>query len=333
MNNELEFLLYDGSKDDANIEVIVKDETIWATQKTIGELFGVGKSAISKHLKNIFAEDELDEEVTVSKMETVINRGVRGAVKEEIRYYNIDAIISIGYRVNSRKATKFRQWATKILKEYTIKGFVLDDERLKQGEQTFGKDYFREMLERVRSIRASERRVWQQITDIFAELSIDYDAKSEVTKKFFATVQNKFHFAITGKTAAEIIDSSADSNLDNMGLVNWKNSPDGRILKTDSQIAKNYLNEKDIKRLERNVSAYFDYIENLIEEERIFTMEEFAQSLDEFLKFNRFEILDGAGKISMKDAKDKAAKEYDVFNRTQAINSDFDKLIKELEDK
>ena len=267
---------------------------------------------------------------TISKMETVVNRGFKGKLKEEIEYYNLDAIISVGYRVNSIKATRFRMWATKILREYIQKGFVLDDERLKQGETTFGKDYFKELLERVRSIRASERRIWQKITDIFAECSIDYDKNSEITKDFYATIQNKFHYAIVGKTAPEIIYSKADNTKENMGLTTWKNSPDGRILKTDVIVAKNYLELDEIKRLERLVIGYFDYVEDVIERENTFTMEEFARSVNEFLKFRKYQILKDKGKVSKKQAIEKAEKEYDIFNKTQKIESDFDKQIENL---
>ena len=267
---------------------------------------------------------------TISKMETVVNRGFKGKLKEEIEYYNLDAIISVGYRVNSIKATRFRMWATKILREYIQKGFVLDDERLKQGETTFGKDYFKELLERVRSIRASERRIWQKITDIFAECSIDYDKNSEITKDFYATIQNKFHYAIVGKTAPEIIYSKADNTKENMGLTTWKNSLDGRILKTDVIVAKNYLELDEIKRLERLVIGYFDYVEDVIERENTFTMEEFARSVNEFLKFRKYQILKDKGKVSKKQAIEKAEKEYDIFNKTQKIESDFDKQIENL---
>ncbi|EAA23352.1 RhuM [Fusobacterium vincentii ATCC 49256] len=267
---------------------------------------------------------------TISKMETVVNRGFKGKLKEEIEYYNLDAIISVGYRVNSIKATRFRIWATKILREYIQKGFVLDDERLKQGETTFGKDYFKELLERVRSIRASERRIWQKITDIFAECSIDYDKNSEITKDFYATIQNKFHYAIVGKTAPEIIYNKVDNTKENMGLTTWKNSPNGRILKTDVVIAKNYLDIDEIKKLERLVVGYFDYIEDLIERENTFTMEEFARSVNEFLEFRKYQVLKDKGKVSKKQAIEKAEKEYGIFNKTQKIESDFDKQIENL---
>ena len=269
------------------------------------------------------------KEATTEKISVVQKEGSRN-VKRNIDFYNLDAIISVGYRVNSRQATKFRIWATGVLKEYMIKGFVLDDERLKQGETVFGKDYFKELLERVRSIRASERRIWQQITDIFAECSIDYDKNSDVTKRFYSTVQNKFHYAITGQTAAEIVYSSADREKENMGLTTWKNSPDGRILKSDVTVAKNYLDEKQIRQLERTVSGYFDYIEDLIERENTFTMEEFAESVNEFLSFRRYKTLTDNGRISAKQAKVKAEAEYDAFNKTQKINSDFDKEVKKM---
>ena len=327
---EVKFLLYSYLEGDINIGVIIKDDTLWLTQKSMAELFGVGVPAISKHLKNIYESEELMKNSTISKMETVVNRGFKGKLKEEIEYYNLDAIISVGYRVNSIKATRFRMWATKILREYIQKGFVLDDERLKQGETTFGKDYFKELLERVRSIRASERRIWQKITDIFAECSIDYDKNSEITKDFYATIQNKFHYAIVGKTAPEIIYSKADNTKENMGLTNWKNSTDGRILKTDVIVAKNYLELDEIKRLERLVIGYFDYVEDVIERENTFTMEEFARSVNEFLKFRKYQILKDKGKVSKKQAIEKAEKEYDIFNKTQKIESDFDKQIENL---
>ena len=292
-------------------------------------LFGVQVPAISKHITNIVSDGELSLDTTLSKMETVVQRGFRGSIQDEIEYYNLDMIIAVGYRVNSLKATRFRQWATSVLKEYIQKGFVLDDDRMKNSGAIFGKDYFRELLERVRSIRASERRIWQQITDIYAECSIDYDKDSQVTHDFYAMVQNKFHFAITGKTAAEIVYESADSSKENMGLMTWKNSPDGRILKSDVTIAKNYLDEKSIKRLERAVSGFFDYIEDLIENENSFTMEQFSSSVNAFLEFRKFQILpDGRkGLISHEDARKKAEAEYEVFNRTQKVLSDFDKLL------
>ena len=302
MNREVQFLLYDMPEDSGKVQVVIKDETIWCTQKAMAQLFGVGVPAVSKHLKNIFEEGELSPEMTISKMETVINRGKRGEVNEFIDFYNLDAIIAVGYRVSSLKATRFRQWATKILNEYIRKGFAMDDERLKQGTALFGKDYFRELLERVRSIRASERRIWQQITDIYAECSIDYDRNSQTTRDFYAMVQNRFHYAITGQTAAEIIYTKADHTKEHMGMTTWKNAPDGRILKSDVSIAKNYLQEKEIRQLERTVAGYFDYIEDLIERENTFNMEQFAASINEFLTFRRYQILPDRGKISAAQA-------------------------------
>lgn len=324
---ELSYLLYNTPEEAISVSVIIKDETIWLTQKAMAQLFGVETPAISKHLSNIFAEGELQQDATISKMEIVQLEGSRN-IKRLIDFYNLDAIISVGYRVNSRKATNFRIWATSILKEYMTKGFTMDDERLKQGKAAFGKDYFKELLERVRSIRASERRIWLQITDIFQECSLDYDKDSEITQDFYAMVQNKFHYAITGKTAAEIIHTSADRTKENMGLTTWKNAPDGRILKSDVTIAKNYLNEKEIKQLERSVTGYFDYIEDLIERENTFTMEQFATSINEFLAFRKYQILERKGRISKKQAETKAKAEYDEFNKTQKIISDFEKSLK-----
>ncbi len=329
MNKEMRMVLYHADDSDTEVNVVIQNDSIWATQKSMAELFAVNPPAINKHLKNIYAEGELQESSTISKMEIVQNEGGR-QVKRLVDFYNLDAIISVGYRVNSRSATKFRIWATGVLKEYMIKGFVLDDERMKQGESIFGKDYFRELLERVRSIRASERRIWQQITDIFAECSIDYDRDSDVTKRFYATVQNKFHYAITKQTAAEIVYTNADHTKEHMGLTTWKNAPDGRILRSDVSVAKNYLDEKQIRQLERAVSGYFDYIEDLIERENTFTMEEFEASVNEFLAFRRYDILKDNGRISRKQADEKAYSEYDIFNRTQPIISDFDKAVNEL---
>lgn len=329
MSNEIQYTLYSIDNEDIKVKVAIKDETIWVTQRGMAELFDVNVSAISKHLANIYAEGELSQPATVSKMEIVQTEGTR-QVTRLIDFYNLDAVISVGYRVNSRRATHFRIWATGVLKEFIKKGFVLDDERLKQGEAVFGKDYFRELLERVRSIRASERRIWQQITDIFAECSIDYDKDSPVTQEFYATVQNKFHYAITGQTAAEIVYSKADSLKEHMGLTTWKNSPDGRILKSDVTIAKNYLDEKQIRRLERAVSGFFDYVEDLIENERAFTMQQFAESINAFLEFRQYKILQGKGSVSRADAERKASEEYDIYNKTQKITSDFDKEVKKL---
>ncbi|HCE47682.1 MAG TPA: cell filamentation protein Fic [Prevotellaceae bacterium] len=333
MSNEIQFLLYNMPDADGKVQVVIKDETLWCTQKAMAQLFGVGVPAISKHLKNIFAEGELDPDTTISKMETVVNRGIRGEVKEFIDFYSLDAIIAVGYRVSSLKATRFRQWATKILNEYIKKGFAMDDERLKQGNAVFGKDYFRELLERVRSIRTSERRIWQQITDIYAECSTDYDKNSPTTRDFYAMIQNRFHYAITGQTAAEIIYSKVDHTKDHMGLTTWKNAPDGRVLKSDVSIAKNYLQEREIRQLERAVTGFFDYIEDLIERENTFNMAQFSASVNEFLTFRKYQILPDKGKISAAQAKKKAEEEYDIFNKTQRIDSDFDKEIRGLLDK
>ena len=332
MNNTFRYLMYRSEDQAISVNAVIRDETVWLTQKSMAELFGVHIPAINKHLKNIFAEGELDEKVVISKMEITTQHGAvpdKTQTKETL-FYNLDAIISVGYRVNSRRATQFRIWATSILKEYMIKGFAMDDERLKQGRTVFGKDYFRELLERVRSIRASERRIWQQITDIFAECSLDYSPNSPVTRQFYAMVQNKFHYAITSQTAAEIIYDRADRNKEHMGLTTWKNAPDGRILKSDVTIAKNYLTEQQIRQLERTVTGYFDYIEDLIERENTFTMEEFAASINEFLTFRRYDILLDKGKISRQQAVLKAEAEYDEFNKTQNITSDFDKLVRKM---
>ena len=327
MSKELQFLMYNTPEENVSVNAVVKDETIWLTQKAMAELFGCTTDNISLHLKNIYADGELDESSTTEEFSVVQQEGSR-KVKRKTKFYNLDAIISVGYRVNSRKATHFRIWATGVLKEYMIKGFAMDDERLKQGKTAFGKDYFRELLERVRSIRASERRIWQQITDIFAECSIDYDKDAQVTRDFYAMVQNKFHYAITGQTAAEIIHSKSDRNKENMGLTTWKNAPDGRILKFDVTVAKNYLEEKQIKQLERAISGYFDYIEDLIERENTFTMEEFSESINEFLSFRKYKILKDKGSISKKQADAKAEEEYIHFNKTQKIISDFDREVK-----
>lgn len=332
IGREMRFLLYRDAEDDVAVNAAVLNESIWVTQKAMAELFDVDRSVITKHLANIYESEELLQEATCAKIALVQTEGTR-QVKRMVDFYNLDAIISVGYRVNSRRATRFRIWATGILKEYMIKGFAMDDERLKQGESVFGKDYFRELLERVRSIRASERRIWQQITDIFAECSIDYDKESQTTKDFYATVQNKFHYAITGLTAAEIVYSSADHTKEHMGLTTWKDAPDGRILKSDTYIAKNYLSAQQIRTLERSVTAFFDYIEGLIERGNTFTMAEFAQSVNAFLTFNQYQILKDKGSVSHADAKRKAAAEYDIFNKTQKITSDFDKEIKKMLDK
>ena len=331
MENQLnKFILYSTPSGEVRVDVLLENETVWLTQKAMGEIFGVVKSTISEHLSNIYFNNELNKEATVRNFRTVQKEGSRN-VNRELEYYNLDAIISVGYRVNSSKATQFRIWATQTLKEYIVKGFVLDDNRLKQGQTLFGKDYFRELLQRVRSIRASERRIYQQITDIFAECSIDYDKNSTTTKLFFATVQNKFHFAISGHTAAEIIFKNADSTKGTMGLTTWKNAPEGRVLKQDVIVAKNYLQETEIKQLERTVTGYFDYIEGLIERQNTFTMEQLAESVNKFLTFNDYKILEGNGKVSKLSADKKAIKEYELFNKTQKIISDFDKQISKLE--
>lgn len=330
MSNEIQFLLYTMPEADGKVQVVIRDETLWCTQKAMAQLFGVDKSGISRHISNIYKTGELQQDTTVAKIATVVNRGIRGEVEELVDFYHLDMIIAVGYRVNSLKATKFRQWATKILSEYIKKGFAMDDERLKQGTAVFGKDYFRELLERVRSIRASERRIWQQITDIYAECSTDYDKNSPTTRDFYAMMQNRFHYAITGQTAAEIIYSKADHTKDHMGLTTWKNAPDGRVLKSDVSIAKNYLQEKEIRQLERAVSSYFDYIENQIERHNAFNMKQFAASVNKFLTFNDYQILADKGKISAAQAKKKAEDEYDIFNKTQRIDSDFDKEVRGL---
>ena len=330
MNNEIQFILYQLPEEEGKVQVVIKDETIWATQKAMAQLFDVGVPDISKHLKKKYETGELERESTISKMETVVNRGFRGEIPEQVDFYSLDAIIAVGYRVSSARATKFRQWATKILKEFIKKGFVLDEERLKQGTTVFGTDYFRELLEKVRSIRASERRIWQQITDIYAECSFDYDRNSPTTREFYQMVQIRFHYAITGQTAPEIIYSRANHEKDHMGLQTWKNAPDGRILLSDTKVAKNYLPEKEIRQLERAVSGYFDYIEDLIERENAFSMKEFAASVNEFLTFRRYALLPDKGKVTREMANKKAEEEYRLFNPTQQINSDFDKEVKGL---
>ena len=326
MSNEIQFLLYTMPDDEGNVQVVIKDETLWCTQKAMAQLFGVDRSVITKHLKNVFETQELVENSVCAKIAHTAEDGKT----YQTNFYSLDAIIAVGYRVNSLRATRFRQWATKILSEYIKKGFVMDDERLKQGTAVFGKDYFRELLERVRSIRASERRIWQQITDIYAECSTDYDRNSPTTHDFYAMIQNRFHYAITGLTAAEIVYNGADHTKDHMGLTTWKNAPDGRVLKSDVSVAKNYLQEKEIRQLERAVSSYFDYIENQIERQNAFNMEQFAASVNKFLTFNDYKILSDKGKISVAQAKEKAEAEYDIFNRTQRIDSDFDQEIRGL---
>ncbi len=326
-----DFLIYTTPQGDAKVEVFLHKETIWLTQDRMAELFNIQRPAITKHLKNIFESGELDEKEVSSILEHTTKHGaIKGKTQtNQVKFYNLDAIISVGYRVNSQQATQFRIWATRVLKEHIIKGFSIDDNRLKNG-QYFGKDYFKELLERVRSIRASERRIYQQITDIFVECSIDYDSESEITREFYATVQNKFHYAITGQTAAEIIHAKADAKKKNMGLSTWKNAPDGRILKSDANIAKNYLNVDEIKKLERTVSSFFDYIERIIENRTVMKMNDLSQSVNKFLNFNEFKILEGKGSVSFEDATKKAFKEYDDFNKHQKIDSDFDKFSRKV---
>lgn len=322
----LDFILYSLPEEEGKVQVVVKDETIWATQKAMAELYGCSTDNVGLHLKNIFASGELEKESVTEKISATASDGKNYLTQ----FYSLDAIIAVGYRVNSLRATRFRQWATSILKEYIRKGFAMDDERLKQAKTVFGTDYFRELLERVRSIRASERRIWQQITDIYAECSIDYDPQSNVTKEFFMMVQNRFHYAITGQTAPEIIYTHADHTQDNMGLKTWKNSPDGRILKSDAKVAKNYLDEKEIRQLERLVTGYFDYIEDLVERENTFNMEQFAKSVNEFLSFRQYQLLPDKGRVTKAQADEKAETEYEIFNKTQKIDSDFDKQVQKL---
>lgn len=329
MAKEIQFILYNLPDGEGSVQAYIENDTIWLTQKAMAILFDVTIPAVNQHLKNIYDSNELSTDSTIKKFLIVQQEGARQVRREQI-FYNLDAIISVGYRVNSQKATRFRQWATKILNEYIRKGFVLDDDRLKQGNAVFGHDYFRELLERVRSIRASERRIWQQITDIYAECSIDYDRAAPTTKEFYAMVQNRFHYAITGQTAAEIIYHSADHAKPNMGLTTWKYAPDGRVLKSDVSVAKNYLSEDQIRQLERTVTAYFDYIEMQIERHNAFNMQQFAASVDKFLTFNDYRILPDKGHISAGQARAKAEAEYDIFNRTQQIDSDFDKEIRRL---
>lgn len=329
-----DFLLYTAPGGGVKVEVILHNETIWLTQQRMADLFGVDRTSISRHLKNIFESNELDEFMVCAEIAHTTQHGaIPGKTQTQaVKYYNLDAVISVGYRVNSSQATQFRIWATQMLKEYIIKGFALDDERLKNGRY-FGKDYFKELLERIRSIRASERRIYQQITDIFAECSVDYDPNSETTRLFYAHVQDKFHYAITGQTSSEKIYYSVDADKPLMGLTTYKNAPDGRVLKSDSAIGKNYLEEEEIRKLERTVSAFFDYIEGIIERRNSFTMESFAESVNKFLEFNEYMILEGYGKITRRQAEEKAFAEYERFNKQQRIESDFDKQMKALEKK
>ena len=315
-------IIYQSGEENISTNVLFKDETFWMTQKDMATLFSVQVPAINKHLKNIFAEQELSEDSVISKMEITARDGKIYSTN----FYNLDAIIAVGYRVNSKEATQFRIWATKVLREYIVKGFALNDDMLKNGTP-FGQNYFKELLRRVQSIRASERQIYQQITDIFAECSIDYDVQDPFTRQFYAMVQNKFHYAITGKTAAEIIYDTADRDNPHMGLQTWKDSPHGRIHKSDVTIAKNYLTADEIRKLERTVSSFFDYIEGIIERKHTFTMKAFAESVDKFLSFNEYEVLTSKGHISKLQADKKAVTEYNEFNRTQKIVSDFDRLL------
>lgn len=324
MLQEIQFILYNLPEKEGKVQVIIRDETLWCTQKAMAQLFGVDRTVVSKHLKNIFESAELQQDSVCAKFAHTAEDGKI----YNTQFYNLDAVISVGYRVNSLQATRFRQWTTKILNEYIKKGFVLNDDRLKQGETVFGQDYFQELLERIRSIRASERRIWQKITDIYAECSIDYDKDSPTTHDFYAMIQNRFHYAITGQTVAEIVYHNADHAKEHMGLTIWKNSPNGRILKSDVTVAKNYLPEKKIKELELAVSAFFEYIENLIRRRNTFNMEQFSESVAKFLSFMDYQILPDKGRISAVQAKAKAEQEYDIFNLTQPIDSDFDKQIR-----
>lgn len=326
-----ELILYASPEGRISIEVLVQGETVWLTQKRLSELFGVDRSVITKHLKNIFDEQELDKDSVSAKFAHTAEDGKT----YQTQFYNLDAIISVGYRVNSYQATQFRIWATRTLKEYITKGFVLDDERLKQGGSLFGKDYFDELLERIREIRASERRFYQKITDIYAQCSIDYDSKAPISQEFYATVQNKLHWAITGNTAAELIAQRADARKPYMGLTTWKNAPEGKILKTDVSVAKNYLDEKEIKELNRIVTMYLDYAELQAEKQNPMKMADWVKRLDAFLQFNDYEILDNPGRVKASVAKSLAEKEYKKFGPKQdkAFKSDFDKLVDNVKKK
>jgi hypothetical protein len=321
-----DFIIYTSSDGDVRVDVFIKEETV--TQKAIGELFGVQRPAITKHLSNIFDSGELNEK----SVSSILEHTAKDGKSYQTKFYNLDAIISIGYRVNSKQATQFRIWATNTLKEFIIKGFALDDKRLKQGGQVFGKDYFDELLERIREIRASERRFYQKITDIYAQCSVDYDVKSEFSINFYKTVQNKLHWAITRNTAAEIIDNRADSKKPNMGLTTWRNSPDGKILKSDTGIAKNYLSEQEIRELNRLVELYLNFAELQAERNIPMKMNEWTEILDSFLKINRYELLNNSGKISHEKAILKAESEYKKYRKTQdeKFVSDFDKEIKKI---
>lgn len=327
MNKEHEIVLYQIDKTNICVSVFFREETFWMTQKAMAELFDCSTDNISLHLKNIFREDELDEKSTTEFFSVVQKEGNRN-VSRNVKCYNLDAIIAVGYRVNSKKATRFRQWATKTLKEYIIKGFVLNDDMLKNGKP-FGKDYFDELLERIREIRASERRAYQKITDVFEQCSYDYDKNSETTKAFYAFVQNKLHFAITGKTAAELIYERADSKKPSMGLTTWKDAPDGKILKRDIGIAKNYLNEKELTRLNRLVTMFIDYAELMAEDGVLMSMQDWVDQTNQFLMNNRRKVLSGKGKISHEVALEKAEKEYEAFRikQDQEYVSEFDREV------
>lgn len=326
---EKNIVLYGNIDDGPVVAVLVENETMWLTQKMMADLFGTTTQNVQQHLDAIYHSGELDEDSTIKIFLTVRQEGSR-TVNRSVKHYNLDAIIAVGYRVNSKQATHFRQWATQVLKEYIIKGFALDDDRLKQAKTVLGKDYFQELLERVRSIRASEQRIWLQVTEIFKECSIDYDSHSLEARRFFATVQNRFHFAINNQTAAEIIHARADHTKPHMGLKTWSNSPEGRVNKSDTTIAKNYLDEKELKSLERSVNSYFDYIEGQIERKKNFSMLELRQSVDKFLAFNDLPVLEGNGQVSKKQAEEKAHKEYEIFNKTQPIGRDFKKFLNEV---
>lgn len=329
-----EFLLYKSANGEVKVDVLLQNETIWLPQKKIAELFDVNIPAISKHLNNIYNEGELEKGATVSILETVQNEGGRD-VKRKVEFYNLDAIIAVGYRVNSKRATQFRIWATKIIQEFIVKGFVMDDERLKNPQPVFGKDYFDEQLERIREIRSSERRFYQKITDIYAQCSIDYDSKAATTKTFFAGVQNKLHFSITQQTAAEVITSRADHTKKHMGLTTWQNAPDSPIRKSDVVIAKNYLSEKELKALNRIVTMYLDYAENQAVRGIAMSMQDWAEKLNAFLQFNEYDILEDSGKVTAEIAKEFAGNEFEKYRVIQDRNleSDFDRMIKKIEKK
>lgn len=335
--NQSDFLLYTSQSGEVKVDVLLQNETVWLTQKGMQELFDKAKSTVSEHIKNVFEEGELDQELVVRKFRTTTPHGAMPYKTQEnwVNYYNLDVIISVGYRVKSQRGTQFRIWATKILREYIIKGFAMDDDRLKQGSILFGKDYFDELLERIREIRASERRFYQKITDIYAQCSIDYDPKADITQTFYKTVQNKLHWAITGHTAAEIIKERANATKPNMGLSTWKNAPEGKVLKTDVSVAKNYLSEKELKDLNRIVTMYLDFAELQAERQNAMKMNDWVSKLDGFLQFNDYKVLKDAGKISATIARQLAEHEYQKFRIEQdkAFESDFDKVVKKISKK